>query len=139
MWVRGKVNNQVLWWIAALLHRVSYFGMLAQVLVLKTQSGGRTVVDVNGKPRPILFEIVASFATGNLQLPVDVRFFVMDHLPHCCILGINFLNKLNDSGIDNKNRNLLFNNSTGPIFSTPQCRGVCRHCYRCYVTTPKFV
>ena len=126
MWVRGKLNNQFLDMmvdsgasISCIAFRCVSASPYLKDLIRHPYSGSG-LVDVNGKPLPILFEITAPLVIGNPKLSIDVTFVVVDDLPHSCILGLNFMSKLNEWGIDNKNRNLRFNNSTCPIFYTPQ-------------------
>ena len=126
MWIRGKINNQ---FIDMLLDSGATMSCIANRCVtaspyLKNLTRhpyiGPGLLDVNGNPLSSLFEIRAPLVIGNPRLSIDVKFIVVDNLPYSCIIGMNFLKKLDFWGVDNKTGYLNLNKSTCPVFTEPQ-------------------
>ena len=126
MWIRGKLNHQILDMMVdsgASLSCIALRCVNASPLLknlIRHPYNGTGLYDVNGKRLSTVFEIHAPLVIGNTKCSIDVVFVVVDDLPYSCILGLNFLRKLDKWGVDNRNGTLRVNDSTSPIFSSPQ-------------------
>ena len=126
LWFRGKVNNQFL---DMLLDSAAQASCISRRCVTASPHlkdlplfpySGTGLVDVNGNPLPTPFEIRAPLVVGKPALSIEVTFTIVDDLPYSCIIGTNFLNKLEAWSVDNKNGLLKLNNSVCSIFAKPQ-------------------
>ena len=124
--MRGKVNNQFL---DMMLDSGAMGSCMAERCVrassfLKSLTRfpfeGAGLVDVNKNPVVAEYVIRASLVIGQPQISIIVEFVVVKDLPYSCIIGQNFLRKLDRWGVDNRRGILHMNNSTCPVFSTPQ-------------------
>ena len=81
---------------------------------------GEELVDVNKNPVVAEYVIRASLVIGQPRISIVVEFVVVKNLPYSCIVGQNFLRKLDTWGVDNRRGILHMNNSTCPVFDSPQ-------------------
>ena len=129
MWIRGEVNGQLL---DILLDSGATKSCIAMRCVTaspylsslpRRPYSGKLLVDVNNNPIKTSFEITCPLALGRPALSVNVTFVVVDDLSYSCIVGTNFLNKLETWGMNNVTGLFHTNNSTCPVFTTPQHDG----------------
>ena len=125
-WIRGKLNNQFLDIMidsgatnSCIARRCVTASPHLKDLPLRPYSGPG-LFDVNLNPVKTAFEIVVPFAVGTPVLWKNTTFVIVDDLPYSCILGSNFLDKLDRWGINNKTQTFEINNSICPVFAKPQ-------------------
>lgn len=125
-WIRGKVNNQFL---DIMLDSGATISCIARRCVTaspylkdlpRRPYSGPGLFDVNGNQVSTAFEIRGPFVVGSPVLSIDTTFVVVDDLPYSCILGSNYLDKLERWGIHNKTHTFEINNSSCPVYAKPQ-------------------
>ena len=124
--MRGKVNSQYLDMMldsgamgSCMAERcVTASPLLKNLTRFPYQGDG--LFDVNKNPVVTEYVIKASLVIGQPQISIVVEFVVVKDLPYSSIIGQNFLRKLETWGVDNRRGILHMNNSTCPVFSTPQ-------------------
>ena len=125
-WIRGKVNNQFL---DIMLDSGATNSCIARRCVTASSYlkdlprhpyNGPGLVDVNGNSVSVAFVIRAPLVLGSPSISIYTNFAVVDDLPYSCILGSDYLDKLERWGINNKNRTFEINDSACSVFERPQ-------------------
>ena len=125
-WIRGKVNNQFL---NIMVDSGANKTCIARRCVTaspwlrnlpRRPYTGPGLFDVNGNPVSATSEIRATLVLGSPALSITINFVIVDDLPYSCILGTNYLDKLERWGINNKTKTLQLNDTSCPVFEKPE-------------------
>ena len=80
---------------------------------------GPGLLDANGQTLKPCGSIKAPLVIGQPAVSQTVEFIIIDALPYSCILGLSFLNKFSQWGVDNSNNTLYLGKSIVSVSSKP--------------------